>query len=58
MSTKAALKIVPRKHAARGNAHHGWLKTFHTFVRPLLPLLLVAQRADPGLLSAVLRLVL
>ncbi|KPV76958.1 uncharacterized protein RHOBADRAFT_34415 [Rhodotorula graminis WP1] len=31
MSTKAALKIVPRKHAARGHAHHGWLKTFHTF---------------------------
>ncbi|GAA6056179.1 hypothetical protein JCM3770_004246 [Rhodotorula araucariae] len=31
MSTKAALKVVPRKHATRGHANHGWLKTFHTF---------------------------
>ncbi|GJN87963.1 hypothetical protein Rhopal_000918-T1 [Rhodotorula paludigena] len=31
MSTKTALKVIPRKHATRGHANHGWLKTFHTF---------------------------
>jgi redox-sensitive bicupin YhaK (pirin superfamily) len=25
------LKIVPRYSQDRGNADHGWLKTFHTF---------------------------
>ncbi|KAJ9121348.1 hypothetical protein QFC24_004685 [Naganishia onofrii] len=28
---KSALKIVPRYSQDRGNADHGWLKTFHTF---------------------------
>jgi hypothetical protein len=27
----AGLKIVPRYSQDRGNADHGWLKTFHTF---------------------------
>lgn len=26
-----AFKIVPRRSEERGNAEHGWLKTFHTF---------------------------
>ncbi|KAF9820824.1 hypothetical protein IEO21_01051 [Rhodonia placenta] len=25
------MKIVPRRSTERGNANHGWLKTFHTF---------------------------
>lgn len=31
MSASNSLKIVPRYSQDRGNADHGWLKTFHTF---------------------------
>ncbi|GAA5856744.1 hypothetical protein JCM5353_002612 [Sporobolomyces roseus] len=30
-SVQSALKIVPRRSGTRGNANHGWLKTYHTF---------------------------
>lgn len=26
-----AMKIIPRRSHERGQANHGWLKTFHTF---------------------------
>jgi quercetin 2,3-dioxygenase len=29
--SSSSLKIVPRFSTDRGNADHGWLKTFHTF---------------------------
>ena len=31
MTTLSQTKIEPRRSGARGNADHGWLKTFHTF---------------------------
>ncbi|GAA6000602.1 hypothetical protein JCM10207_004571 [Rhodosporidiobolus poonsookiae] len=30
-AVQSALKIVPRRSAARGHANHSWLKTYHTF---------------------------
>ncbi|GAA6043030.1 hypothetical protein JCM8097_005121 [Rhodosporidiobolus ruineniae] len=30
-AVQTALKIVPRRSAARGHANHDWLKTYHTF---------------------------
>ncbi|OJA18149.1 hypothetical protein AZE42_13035, partial [Rhizopogon vesiculosus] len=31
MSSSRSIEIIPRESADRGQADHGWLKTFHTF---------------------------
>ena len=30
-TTKPSVKLIARPNQERGNADHGWLKTFHTF---------------------------